>query len=113
MGELIELIIRAIEALSGKKRDSAPDPNWQAQQPAPQPMAPTARQASSRRNRPARVPPAVPQSAYALAEELVEVADLVEVHSAPVARPMQRPKVTAGSIAQWARPKTLKSQFVL
>ena len=134
MGELIELIIRAIEALTGKKRDAAPDPNWQAQQaewerqrreweaaqqrmqqPAPvqQPMAPTARVSRGKVARPARVPPLVPASTLALIEGLVESAELVEVKPAPPARPVSRSKVTAGAIAQWARPKTLRSQFIL
>jgi hypothetical protein len=141
MGELIELIIRAIEALSGKKKENAPDPNWQAQQAewerqrreweaaqqrmqqqpvqqpfqaAPQPMAPTARAASTRKNRPARrPPPAVPPSSRGRVEELVETTELVEVQTAPMSRPVQRPKVTASAIAQWARPRTLKSQFIL
>jgi hypothetical protein len=140
MGELIEIIIRVIEALSGKKKENAPDPNWQAQQAewerqrreweaaqqrmqqppvqqpfqaAPQPISPTARPTPNRKNRPARRPPAIPSSSRGQIEELVETAELVEVQTAPMSRPVQRPKVTAGAIAQWARPRTLKSQFIL
>lgn len=84
---------------------------WQAQQlewgGSPQPPGPRAR---------AHVPPPAPRPRPVVADKPPEVAGggLAGGSSAPApARGQSAPVATARSLAQWMRPETLRSQFIL
>jgi hypothetical protein len=131
MGELIELIIRVIEALGGgdNKKNAPSAVDWQAQQAEwerqrreweaaqqqvqpPPAIATSAGQKGKKRSkgsggRTAGAPPIKP--VRTLAAELAESTQRVD---APRRSPV-RSAAGARSIAQWARPGTLRSQFIL
>ena len=132
MGELIELIIRLIEALSGgDKKKNAPSPaDWQAQQAEwerqrreweaaqqrqqqvqPVIATPAVSQKGKKRGKQSggRSPTPPPVPVRTLVADLAQPAQRVEAPRKAAARTA----ASAKSIAQWARPGTLRSQFIL